>query len=50
MLATVHPDIEFKNISGGTVNATTQGVEELRAFAEQSASLFSERQQSILSF
>lgn len=50
MLATVHANVEFKNISEGTVNAATKGVEELQALAEQSKSLFSERQQTIVSF
>ncbi|MFC7421752.1 nuclear transport factor 2 family protein [Iodobacter arcticus] len=50
MLLTVHSDIEFKNISGGVVNATAIGATELRALAEQSISLFSERHQEILSF
>lgn len=50
MLATVHPDVEFKNVSGGVVNASTTGVSELRTLALQSLSLFSERQQVIESF
>jgi len=50
MLLTVHPDVEFKNISEGTVNASANGVEELQALAEKSKSLFSERQQTILAF
>jgi hypothetical protein len=50
MLLTVHPNVEFKNISGGVVNASTSGVAELKALAQQSLSLFSERHQDILSF
>ncbi len=50
MLCTVHPDVEFKNISGGVVNASSVGIAELKALAEQSVSLFSERRQTILSF
>ena len=50
MLLTVHPNVEFKNISGGVVNASTSGVAELKALAQQSLSLFSERHQHILSF
>lgn len=50
MLLVVHPDVEFKNISGGVVNASTSGVAELKALAEQSLILFSERRQDILSF
>ena len=50
MLMTVHRDIEFENISGGVVNARTEGIEELKALAQRALSLFSERQQRILSF
>lgn len=50
MLATVHPDVEFTNISGGVVNASTTGISELRTLAMQSLALFSERQQVIESF
>jgi hypothetical protein len=50
LLATVHPDVEFKNVSGGVVNASTTGVSELRTLALQSLTLFSERQQVIESF
>jgi len=50
MLLTVHPDVKFWNISGGTVNAHANGAEEFRALAEQSKSLFSERRQTVQSF
>jgi hypothetical protein len=50
MLMTVHPQVEFKNIAAGVVNASTFGVEELRALAQQSLPLFSERHQKIESF
>lgn len=50
MLLTVHPGVEFKNISGGVVNASISSVTELKTLAEQSLSLFSERHQNILSF
>ncbi len=50
MLMNVHPRVEFKNISAGVVNASTNGVEELRTLAQQSLSLFSERHQKIESF
>lgn len=50
MLLTVHPDVEFKNISAGMVNASTSRISELRALAQQSLSLFTERQQVIVSF
>jgi hypothetical protein len=50
MLLVVHPDIKFKDISGGVVNANARGVSDLKALAEQSLSVFSERHQEILSF
>jgi hypothetical protein len=50
MLMNVHPQVEFMNISAGVVNASTKGVAELRALAQQSLSLFSERHQKIESF
>lgn len=50
MLISIHPQVEFKNISAGVVNASTNGTAELRALAQQSLSLFSERNQIIESF
>jgi hypothetical protein len=50
MLMSVHPQVEFKNISAGVVNASTNGVVELRSLAQQSLSLFSERHQKIEPF
>ncbi len=50
MLIGIHPQVEFKNISAGVVNARTNGIVELRALAQQSLSLFSERNQKIESF
>jgi hypothetical protein len=50
MLMSVHPQVEFKNISADVVNACTNGVAELRTLAQQSLLLFSERHQKIESF
>lgn len=50
MLVGIHPQVEFRNISAGVVNASTSGVAELRSLAQQSLSLFSERCQTIESF
>lgn len=50
MLNGLHPQVEFKNISAGVVNASANGVAELKALALQSLSLFSERHQKIESF
>ena len=50
MLSDVHPQVEFKNVSAGAVNASTTGVSELRTLAQKSLFLFSERHQKIESF
>lgn len=50
MLESVHPLIEFKNITAGVVNASTSGVAEFKALAQQSLPLFSQRRQIIESF
>lgn len=47
MLQFVHPDVLFKNVAGGEVNATAIGIHEFREMAEQSKSLFSARCQKI---
>jgi ketosteroid isomerase-like protein len=48
MMAVIHPDIEFKNVSGGEVNATTSGAGDFRLLAEKSSELFRSRKQKIL--
>lgn len=50
MLAYLHPEIEFKNISGGIVNAHTKGIEEFRELADKSIKMFKEREQKITSY
>jgi len=50
MMATLHPDIAFKNVSGGEVNATATGAEAFRQMAEQATTLFASRQQTITAF
>lgn len=47
MLAGIHPQMQFKNISAGVVNASTNGIAEFRALAQQSLTLFSERHQRV---
>jgi ketosteroid isomerase-like protein len=47
MLGFVHPEVVFKNVAGGEVNATATGFDEFREMAEQSRSLFSSRRQQI---
>lgn len=50
IISALHPNIEFKNISGGEVNATASGIDEFRKLADQSRGLFSMRKQTITSF
>jgi len=50
MMATIHSDIQFQNVSGGEVTATASGAEEFRRLAEQSKKLFSSRHQTIAAF
>lgn len=48
MLDLVHPEIQFKNISGGNTDIQTSGKEEFSILASQAASLFREREQRII--
>ncbi len=48
MIEVLHPDIEFRNITGGNVDATASGLKEFRALAEQSAKLFESRKQAVI--
>jgi ketosteroid isomerase-like protein len=45
MVALVHAEVVFKNVSGGEVNAAVVGVDQFRELAEQSKTLFSSRYQ-----
>ena len=46
MLALLHPDVEFRNVSGGAVTASACGIQEFRALAERAATLFTSRRQT----
>ncbi len=50
MLAVVHPDVTFKNIASGQVNATASGQGQLARLAEESKGLFISRQQTVTHF
>ena len=50
MLVLLHPEVQFKNISGGVVNVQTFGKSEFEKLARQSAALFKEREQKIISY
>ncbi|MDJ0568471.1 MAG: nuclear transport factor 2 family protein [Pleurocapsa sp. MO_192.B19] len=47
MISLLHPEIEFKNISGGEVDSTLIGKSEFRAMAEESKAFFKLRKQTI---
>ena len=50
MIETLHPDVEFENVSGGDANTSAAGVEEFRTMAEKAAEIFASRQQTVTSF
>lgn len=47
MLKDLDEQVIFRNVSGGEVNLTTRGIDELRHQAEQAKALFSQREQKI---
>jgi hypothetical protein len=47
MLAVLSPEVRFENYSGGELTAQASGIEEFRRLAEQSTSIFAEREQRI---
>ena len=48
MLAVLSPDVRFENYSGEELTAQASGIEEFRRLAEQSRSVFAEREQRIV--
>ncbi|WP_028777752.1 nuclear transport factor 2 family protein [Shimazuella kribbensis] len=50
MVALLHHDVEFRNISNGEVEVETKGKEDFRQLAEESKNIFSERCQTIKHF
>lgn len=50
MLDLLHPEIKFRNISNGEINAETAGKQEFETFAGESIKLFREREQKIVSY
>jgi ketosteroid isomerase-like protein len=50
MLALLHPDVTFENVSAGQVTASARGAAEFRALAEHAATLFTERQQTVRAY
>jgi ketosteroid isomerase-like protein len=50
MLALMHPDCSFQNISGGEVTASATGIRQFRELAETAKTLFSIRSQTITAY
>ncbi len=50
MMKAAHTEIEFRNVSGGKVNASASGMREFRSLAEESKRLFSSRRQTVTKF
>jgi len=49
MVALLHPECSFQNVSGGQINASAAGISQFRELAEKSKSVFSSRHQTITS-
>lgn len=47
MLATLHPDVDFRNMSGEEMTVSTSGLDEFRQIAEKAKELVSEREQFV---
>ena len=47
MVACVHPQVVFRNVTGGAVNAEAIGADQFRELALQSKALFSSRKQTV---
>jgi hypothetical protein len=49
MMKHLHPEVKFKNISGGKTDIETNGKEEFEKLASSSAAIFNSREQQIIS-
>jgi ketosteroid isomerase-like protein len=50
MLAVLDPAVEFRNVANGEITATAEGIEEFRQLAEQGATLFRSRRQTVTDY
>lgn len=50
LLATLHPEVTFRNLTDGQLTATADGLDEFRALAERSAAYFASRRQTLRRF
>lgn len=50
MVALLHPECSFQNVSAGKINASATGISRFRELAEKSKSIFSSRKQTVISY
>ena len=50
MLATLHPQVTFENITAGVTTVRTQGIDEFRRLAQSTLPLFARRRQTVTSY
>lgn len=50
MVSLLHPDIEFRYIADGELLAIARGIDEFRALARESKSLYSSRKQTVMEY
>ena len=50
LMELIHPQVSFSTIENGEANAKAEGLEEFRALAETSKTVFQSRQQSITGY
>lgn len=50
MVALLHPDVHFENVSGDQVTATAEGRDEFTRLAEQARLVFASRRQTLLAY
>lgn len=50
MLAALHPAVEFRNVSGGEVTASADGIAAFAQLAERAATLFRSRRQTVTGY
>ena len=50
MLATLHPQVTFENVTAGVTTVRTQGIEEFRRLAQSTLPLFARRRQTVVSY
>ncbi|NUR21912.1 nuclear transport factor 2 family protein [Frateuria sp.] len=50
MLAALHPQVTFENVTAGVITVRTQGIEEFRRLAQSTLPLFARRRQTVTAY